>query len=51
MDGLWGYYAEWISQINKYKYFIISLICAIWTTKQINKQNITHTYREHTGDC
>ena len=30
MDGLWGYYAKWkISQTEKDKHFMVSLICGI----------------------
>ena len=34
-----------ISQMEKDKYQRISLICGIWKTKQISKQNNTKTHR------
>ena len=42
MDGSRGYYAKW-NKSEKDKYHMISLICEIWKTSQMNKYNETKT--------
>ena len=50
MDGHRGYYAKW-NNSDKDKYCVISFICGIYKTIQINKQLNRNSLgcREHTG--
>ena len=52
IDGPRGYYAKWNTS-DKDKYCMISLICGILKTKQINitKQKQSYRYREQTRGC
>ena len=48
MDGSWEYHTKWISQTEKSKNHMISLICRILNRKQqMNKQ--THRHRKRYG--
>ena len=48
--GFEGIMLSEISQVEKDKYHMISLICEIYQTKQTNKQNNkTHTYSKWIG--
>ena len=54
MDGPRRYHIlSEISQKEKDKYFMISLVCGLLKTKQMSltKQNQSHKYREQTGGC
>ena len=50
MDGGRGYYAQWISQVEKDKHQMISLICGVWqrSKSEGTKQQQTHRTQEGT---
>ena len=52
IDGRSGYYNKW-NKLEKNKHCIISLICGLQSTKQINitQQRWTHRHREQFGGC